>query len=175
MSQQSILSNTARRAGVIVGALSVLWLGRIMLGDPISISVLVFMFLLLLNTFFSIKCFSIVHPAITIQQKIIDVMLMILYGGLILVESNTLLFLFTVVLLFIVATMKYALGMSTSTYRPLLERKIIINLLGSVAVVITILASMRVGADVSMNAWTIVYTIVNIDLLWYRPLYQIPR
>lgn len=168
------MNNRSHRAGFVVGSLSVFWLSRILVGDLIPVSVLVFMALLLLNTFFSIQCFSVVHPAITIRQKIVDGILIILYAVLIVVESNIVWFLYALLLLFIVATIKYVIGISDSPYRALLERKITINLVGSVAVIVTIMTSSFVGAEASMNVWTVLYAIVNIDLLWCRPLYRIP-
>ncbi len=162
------------RALITVGGFFFIWALRTIVGSHISTSVHIFIILLLINTYYSVSCFSRVHPARTQLQQSIDVVLGLLYISLICSGADIPLFLLSVTIFFIIAAIKYVMGIAQSPYRSLLQRKVLVNLMGAVAVLLTFMLGSRYGFSYSMQGWAVLYAVANVYLLWYRPLYRTP-
>lgn len=171
---EEINNPCTRRGRVIVGLFTLVWMLRTIIGDPIPISVHLFILLLLVNTYYSIIFFSSIHPAITLAQQCTDVTLGALYIMLICSGSDSIWFLTILTVLFITAALKYTMGLTKSSYQSFLERKIIVDLWGALITLIALVISLHYTMVLTMWVGTIVFAIANGYVLWYRPLYLIP-
>src|SRR3990172_10959 len=137
----------------------------------VSLPLVIFHFALLVNTFFSIRCFSRIIPRRDWTQKAIDVILGVLYLALPLQFGQPLWYAVVLAILFTLATTKYALLFHLKEHLSLLRRKIFFDSLGSIACVLLIAAVSAGYGFVAMWAWAILFILADMYLLVIKPLY----
>lgn len=138
-----------------------------------SLPLAVFYGVLLLNTFFSIRCFARITPAGQKVQDGIDVILVLLYIGLASSFNNSLRFVSLSLLLFIVATVKYILLMLATHHFALLKRKIFIDTLGTLACAFMLGALLYGYSTGALWIWSAAFIVANIHIFFIKPLYRI--
>jgi len=128
---------------------------------------------LLLNTYFSIRCFSAIIPRGNRRQQIADATLVALYIMLPASFGNARWFMGFCVLLFTVATLKYVLLLKILAERKLLRKKIIADGLGMMAC-LAVLGGVVAGYPrLATYLWLAVFTIANVYLLFINPLHNL--
>ena len=138
-----------------------------------SLPLAVFYATLTVNTFFSIKLFSNLIPTGNISQKVIDAVLFVSYLALAFSFNSPIIFASIVTLLFIAATLKYALLLKIINHPKLLKRKIAIDSLGVVMGALSMLAIAMGYTAVGVWFLAIVFLAANIFLLFIRPMYRV--
>ncbi|MEI6352796.1 MAG: glycosyltransferase family 2 protein [Candidatus Nomurabacteria bacterium] len=136
---------------------------------PISI----FYLTLTLNTFFSIKLFSEVIPSENKLQIIIDLILVLVYIITAISMHNVLYFTFSLIFLFITATIKYALYLNKSHHLKLFKRKILIDISGILACTLALLGIISGYQTASIWILSIIFFLINIILLIIKPMYRL--
>ncbi len=132
-----------------------------------------FYFLLLLNTYFSLRTFLQVIPPQIPSQRIVDSILGLHYFAAPFTAGSGKAFALLMLSLFAIATCKYLLAISAAAkkYLPLLGRKIRIDAIGMLAAA-TALAAIAKFPDLRGGVWwTIAFGLANIYLLVIAPLY----
>ncbi len=140
----------------------------------VSLPLFIFYIILMINTYFSIKLFLAIIPTHIFEQKIMDTLLIIVYILLALSFKHALLFSYVVTLLFIFATLKYALFVKHNDKHPrLLRRKIVVDILGILLSLLT-LGGILLGYE-TYSLWflTIVFLFANIVIFFITPLYRL--
>lgn len=132
----------------------------------------IFFIALFFNTALSVRFFMPLIPR-TASQWIIDAILLIIYGALALSLSDPLWFPFLATCLFIVATAKYVLLLGTIPYPQTLTRKILIDLLGTVACAAA-WGTALLGYPLE-SAWALatIFAFANLYLLFINPMYRL--
>jgi hypothetical protein len=148
-----------------------LWLIRDQV--PQNLLVIVFHGILLINTFFSIECFGKMTPPGLRSQRVIDGLLVLLYAVLPLTFALPSLYILLVVLLFLVASLKYTLLLGVVSDIKLLRRKISIDLGGALwNFFIFIIGGIGLlPVDLLLWIWVIVFALLNVYLLKIKPMY----
>ncbi len=133
---------------------------------------LLFYVTLLVNTYFSIELFCYIVPKENVSQQIWDALLFFIYiaAGIKIGEAR--LFSFLVMLLFIVATMKYTSLLGVIPYPKLLKLKILVDLAGTLMIVLTFTGITLGYTTQSIGAMSIIFLIANIFFLSIDPLYH---
>lgn len=139
---------------------------------PIVWPALIFFIVLLFNTFFSIELFASVTPRNSFAQHAVDIVLLALYIFLAVNLKVPVRFVFLSLLIFIFATMKYALLLGTIEHPKLLKRKILVDIVGTLACSLTLGGVMFADPLTSLWVLTITFTIANIILFTVWPLYR---
>jgi hypothetical protein len=145
-------------AAAIAGALSTVqdWQGA----SPL----LGFHALLLIHSYFSIERFSGIAPRQTVLQIVTDCVLVALYFYLPFQFANPTRYLEAIIVLFLVAIVKYALILATPGYARLLTRKMFIDLLAALACGLA-LAGIRAGVPHVLGCWLCVFLFSHIYIL----------
>ena len=138
-------------------------------------ALLLFYFILLINTFLSIRFFDRIIKKYDFRQKIIDVALVSVYGVLAFSLHSPVLFTGLACLLFIVSIIKYSLLIVPENYQPTIQRKIRINLLGTGLCIITFLTFLSNGDPKSLWAFSGLFLLGNIYFLWIKPMYSVQK
>ena len=129
--------------------------------------------LLLLNTYFSIRCFSSVATSKTTAQIAIDAILAGMYVYLAFQFTDPTRYLVASTVLFLIADIKYALVLGTPGYEKLLKRKMLLNLLAAVTCILA-LFGLAAGIHQSLGWWLAAFLLANVYLLgvsnWYFPI-----
>ena len=139
---------------------------------PYSVSITLFYALLLLNTFFSVRTFATVTPKEHPGQNMWDIVLGLLFMALPFVFSSPILFVFLTLLLFVTATLKYIFLIPVVGFSKLLFQKIRIDTLGILLCVLVLGGIIMGFPDISLIAWTVMFFIANVYVIWYMPLYR---
>jgi hypothetical protein len=127
--------------------------------------------ILLVNTFFSIRCFGSLRGCSEPRQRAVDVGLVGLYAGLAASFGDEQRFVAVATLLFAVATLKYALLLGRGPVR-LLARKLTLDAIGTIACVWTLLVILAGYPTEASWGLAIVNAAVNLYVLCIRPLYR---
>ena len=140
-----------------------------------SLPLVIFYFVLVFNTFFSIRLFSQISPRGEKSQFVIDGILFIAYLFLALNLNSLEGFLIFGLILFIMATIKYAFLLNITSHEGLMKRKIIVDLLGVLAFALA-LGGVELGFP-RTSSWllAVVFTIANVLLFSVFPLYRLDR
>lgn len=148
-----------------------LWLTRSQISS--SLQVILFHVILLVNTYFSIQCFGPMTPDHAPGQKAIEIFLVLLYFVLPLTFPFVSLYILIVLLLFLVATVKYALLLGVIPDLRLVRRKILIDLTGVVwSYFIFMVGSLGlISIDLLLWIWVIAFAVTNVYLLKIKPMY----
>lgn len=141
----------------------------------LSLPLIVFYVVLLINTFFSIRCFARITPEGQIVQDIVDVFLVILYLFLAFSMNDALLFIFFSLLLFIMATIKYILLLGQTHHTALVKRKVFVDALGTLACGVMLGALLYGYSTGALWVWSVAFVLANIYLFFVKPLYTIPK
>src|SRR3989338_2228990 len=141
----------------------------------VSLPLVLYYAILLWNTYFSIRLFSQITPPRDVAQIVSDILLLLLYMLTAVSFWSVSRFLFFSLLLFIVATLKYASLLSIVQHPKLLKRKIRVDLLGVLAHALAFGGA--VAGFPSLSAWSlaVVFIIANVILFSVYPLYQLDR
>lgn len=126
--------------------------------------------LLLINTFFSIRCFSSIAPRQAVAQIVTDCALVALYVYLAFQFANVTRFLWVSVVLFLVAILRHALMLQTPNYVKLLTRKMLLNLLAAAGCGAA-LVGVAVGLPQSLVWWLGGFLLANIYILLMSKMY----
>jgi len=132
----------------------------------------IFYYVLVLNTFFSIRFFSdILEPSP--RQTAVDTILVVLYIVLAYSLGNAFAFSLAATCLFLVATAKYVIELDSNPHVSVLKRKISLDLLGA-ALCASALGGTLMGYPLE-SAWTLaaVFALANVYLLFIRPMYRL--
>lgn len=136
-----------------------------------------FYLLLLVNTFFSIRCFSTITPP-SIEQSTVDLTLLLLYFVMASTFGNPFFFLLSNVAMFAVATLKYSLLLGKTSHDTQLRYKIIMDGIGTISatfcLLITILLE-HTHPQLGLWIWTIGFIFGNAYVFFVRPLYLVPE
>lgn len=147
----------------------------VMVSDTVAALPLeLFYTVLLVNTYFSIRCFSAIIPRGNRRQQIVDVTLVALYVMLPASFGSTLWFMVFTLLLFVVATFKYILLLEIMAQRQLLRKKIMADGVGTVACLVVLGGVLAGYPLLATYLWLAVFIIANIYLLIINPLYRLP-
>lgn len=126
--------------------------------------------LLVINTFFSIRCFSSIAPRPTVAQIVTDCALVALYLILAFQFTHATRFLWVSIALFLVSVLRHALMLFVPGYVTVLTRKILLNLLGAAGCCVA-LAGVAVGFP-HMLVWLFLgFLVANIYILLMSELY----
>ena len=133
----------------------------------------VFYAVLVLNTFYSVRFFDALPPPDR-DERIIDGILTVLYLALAGTIGLTVLFATVSTLLFIAAVAKYVLLLRVMARPDILRRKILIDGLGLVLCVATLIAALVFDPLWSAWAQALIFSAANLYLLAIRPMYVDP-
>lgn len=128
---------------------------------------------ILLNTYFSVRCFSTLARQ-TLFQQCVDVTLALLYVSMAWTIGQPLSFALSCGLMFVVASMKYAAMLGTLPHLSLLRYKIMVDALGAGGALVALAGMSAIDALTFAWAWAIGFILAQGWIFLYRPLYVIP-
>ena len=131
-----------------------------------------FLAVLLINTFVSIRFFANIQPQ-NMGQVFIDALLAVIYIGLALVLGQPFLFAFVALLLFIFSPIKYALMLDTIPHTLLIKKKLLVNLCGTGACALLLAVTFLGYSIFAAWAFAISFTFANMYLLIINPMYRL--
>lgn len=134
----------------------------------------IFYALLLVNTFFSIQYFSEIIPTDIALQRVADGTLVLCYAAIAIAMGYALYFGLFLLLLFIVATLKYWSAEPVVVDTRLLTRKVKFDFLGVLMALLFLTITLFGYPRPAVIALDVVYGIANVYLLFVKPLYQKP-
>lgn len=132
----------------------------------------IFFAVLILNTVFSVRFWRPLQPKSPVQL-VIDGVLLANYAALLFAIGRPIEFAFFAALLFIAATMKYAVMLGVVPHTDVLRKKIIIDLLGAFLCAAVLFATLMGYALYAAWALAVIFTLANIYLLYFRPMYKL--
>lgn len=138
---------------------------------PTAAPLAVFYAALVVNTYFSVRCFSVAAPSAGWTQQGLDAALAVIYLALAASIGQPERFATVAVVLYAVTLVKYEALIRRGSAVPLLLRKLRVNSLGILACALA-LAAMMAGLRREAS-WFLAAVLVSADvyLLWLRPLY----
>ena len=139
-----------------------------------SFGLVIFYAALVVNTFFSVRCFSAITPPL-VSQRFVDAVLVLFYGLLAFQFSSPIRFTAVATLLFAVSAIKYAWLSQHVTYHKLLQRKFRVN---SAGVFLCLAAFLGIASGFPFLSTTVLvlgYLTANFYLLLIRPLYVLDQ
>lgn len=139
----------------------------------LSLPLGIFYVTLLFNTYFSIRLFSSVTPPDNRVQTVLDVLLFVSYVLIALNVWSVPRFIFFSLLMFIIATLKYAFLLNAVPHPKLLKRKIAVDLLGTFVLALALGGAL--AGFLLTSAWLMaaVFLAANIILFSVHPLYRL--
>jgi hypothetical protein len=137
-----------------------------------ALPLILFYVILLINTFFSIEFFSKISSSDKCEQKIVDFSMGAIYLGLILSLGNETMYLLFSAILFVVASMKYALLLKIVDIN-ILRKKLIIDILGGIVCILALAGSLLGYGEITNWIWAILFLFANIYLLIIKPMYRL--
>ncbi len=129
---------------------------------------------LVLNTFFCVRLLEKNIPRDNVGQKIFDTLLVLAYFASGLSLGNTSVFLFSSLLLFIIATAKYVFLLDVIDQPKFLKRKIAIDLSGVMALALAF-GGVFFGVPYSTWALAVVFGLANMLFLTTHPMYRLDK
>jgi len=141
---------------------------------PDALPLIIFYIVLVINTFFCVRCFADLVPRKNLGQMTIDIILGLNYLILALSLGNQLLFVYLATLLFAIATLKYISLLSLIGYSPFLQRKIFIDSFGIIACLLALGGVLLGYGRLASWLWVGVFILANIHLLSIKPMYNFP-
>ncbi len=129
--------------------------------------------LLLINTYFSVRCFSSIPESESVSQKVVDLLIVITYLLLATQFSNPIAYLTLAMIMFLIATFKYVLMLDAKSYRALLKRKIRIDVLCAVACGLALIGVWSGQSMMALWVWCGVFVMGNVYVLWMNKLYEL--
>lgn len=140
-----------------------------------SLPLVAFYVNLLVNTYFSVACFTTLTPRDDRRQQVLDAAI----GGIYLVLpfsfANPERFALVTALLFGTSLIKYALLLDGFSDPPRLRRKLIANSCGLLSCLLVLVGIKADYPSLTTTIWAAGYVLVNIYLLKINPLYRLPQ
>lgn len=133
----------------------------------------IFFITLTVNTYFSIRFYTELLPALTFIDRFIDAVLAVLYIGLAAALSSIFLFELIGLILFSVATAKYILLLTRGAYAATLRKKIGIDTLGTLLFALCLAVSLAGFETISAWALAVLFFVANVYLLLLNPMYRV--
>ena len=133
----------------------------------------IFYLTIIINTFFSVRLFLKIIPRGMVFQNAIDALLIIIYIISAFNMDNVYAFTLSMVFLFIIAAIKYVFLLGEINYPLLLKRKILVDLLGTLACTLSVWGILSGYEIYSIWGLSIVFVISNILLFFVWPLYSL--
>jgi len=167
--------NAKLKACVFVVLFSVI--GGVMVYENFNLATLplvLFYVVLMINTYFSIEFFSKIIPSKRLDQKIIDLLLVLSYLALILSFGNEVWYLLFAIMLFVVATLKYVCLLGVVDLK-ILKKKLIVNIFAIVACILALEGYLIGWGRVIMWTWALVFLFANVYLLIIKPMYKFDK
>ncbi|MEI6843568.1 MAG: hypothetical protein WCK48_03655 [bacterium] len=132
-----------------------------------------FHFVLLINTFFSIRSFASLTPKENVGQHIIDAILALCLIAMPLLFNLPLQFMIVCLFLFIVAVLKYLFLVPLVGFSKLLYWKIKVDMLGVVLCFLVLVGVIYGFSYISSIIFFIIFACANVYVLWWNPLYDL--
>ncbi len=127
--------------------------------------------ILVINTFFSIRFWSAFQPK-DARQLLIDAVLVVTYFTLAFSIGEPVYFALAALLLFIAAPLKYILMRGRTSHEALVEHKILLDSLGTLAC-ISLVVGLFLGYPLEVTwLFALGFTLANLYLLFIRPMYR---
>jgi hypothetical protein len=167
---------STRKATLFVGAIGILGAWMCAVFAPLTQELLphaIFLAVLLLNTFFSIRFFANIQPNDR-AQMLMDIALAIIYILLALTLGHPISFALSALALFILSPAKYALMLEVIPHTKLLKKKILINLLGAGACTLLLTSAFFEYPLFGAWAFATAFALANVYLLYVNPMYRLP-
>ena len=168
--KRAILAIVIFLAASVVGIVLAILLHR-----PLSWPALLIYAMILWNDYHSIAYFSTVIATEQRSQRVIDIALAILNSALALLFTSPTFFTAVGILFFAVATLKYASQLSVIDNPELLYRKTVIDIVGTIAGSLTMLAILLNQEALAMPILATFFAIATIYLIHIKPLYRPPH
>lgn len=130
---------------------------------------------LVINTYFSIRCFSSITPENYSMQDVVDIMLGVLFISLATAFNNIQNFLTIGLFLFELAVVKYVLLLRTAGvgYHALIRKKILLEMLGVISGSLGLTLALFGYSFASIWFLALLLLGANIYLILLRPFYKI--
>lgn len=164
-----------KKAAIATVGFSVFGLGSSFLISNwyVALPLLIFYAILILNTYFSIRCLASITPRDNQVQGVVDVILALSIFAQAASLNYPLLFICFAIFLFVFATFKYTLLYSDSNHKELLERKMKVDILGAIACSLALWGG--VAGYSLITTWLLVasFLAANFYLFFIKPLYVI--
>lgn len=139
--------------------------------SPFLLPHLIIYAVLVLNTFFSIRFWSALQPK-DAWQLLVDSVLVVTYLTLALSIGQPVYFALAALCLFTTAPLKYILMRGRTPYGALVEHKILLDSMGTLAC-IALVAGLFLGNALEVTwLFAIGFTLANLHLLFIRPMYR---
>lgn len=139
---------------------------------PSALGPALFFVMIIVNTYYSIRCFSDVPGSQTAMQFFVDTLLVLTYIWLALCFGDPEQYLLVTIILFLIAAIKYALLLADNHFTARLRRKIILDCLCGVACTLALAGVMTGNAAVSLAVWLFAFLCGNIYVLMFSDLYR---
>ena len=175
-SMSSAITSSATRRALAATSFFLLcgaWFAATVSDRVRSAPLVAFYGILLVNTFFSIRCFASIPETGGWEQRAVDLALVVCYAGLAASFREEGRFMILATLLFASATLKYAMLLDRPPYPALLARKIRLDTLGTIACAGTLIAVLRGHAPEACWIFAGLNVVANVYVLWLRPLYRL--
>ncbi len=142
---------------------------------PYSLPALILYAGLVINTYFSIRCFSSITKENDTMQGVVDIGLAVLFLGLVFTFNNIQNFLMIGLFLFELAVVKYILLLRTAgaEYHTLIWKKILIDMLGVISGSLGLTLTLFGYYIASIWILVLLLTSANIYLIILKPFYKI--
>ncbi len=174
--KQHTISSFARKKAafvsllfVVVGVLVVFFRVKDLYG---ALPLILFYLTLVVNTYFSVRLFSSVIAQDDLAQNCVDAVLFLLYLFLAWSLALSGFFVYVATVLFLVSCFKYALLLGSFSHSVLLKRKLVVNVLASIACVLALGGILFGYGYVAVWTWTTLFIIGNVVLFFVWPLYK---
>jgi hypothetical protein len=139
---------------------------------PIAWPAILFYAMLLWNDYYSIEHFSKIIPPGKASQIFIDTLLVAIHFASALLFANPFLFAIAMILLFILAVLKYAGDLPSVKNSRALYRKVKIDALGALISALALAGMFWGYAWLSTIVWTIIFVCSSIYVIIINPLYK---
>lgn len=139
-----------------------------------SLPLVAFYINLLINTYYSVACFTTLTPRDDRRQPVIDAAIAGIYLVLPFTFNDPERFALVTALLFGTSLVKYGLLLHGFSDPSRLRKKLIANSIGALSCIL-VLAGIKAGyPNLTTTVWAVGYVLVNIYLLKINPLYRLP-
>ena len=138
---------------------------------------LVYYVVLLISTYFSVRCFDALTPPQSPVQDVLDVVLVLFYFVLATLFTAPAILLFVTAAFFSVTTLKYILLMSEKTlpHFKQIDYKAAINGCGTISALLCYWIALQGNVVLGMWLWVAIFCSANFFIFFIKPLYRIPQ
>ena len=143
-------------------------------GSNEAFALLAYYIVLVINTFFSIRVFSMITPKNAVQT-LFDGAAAIFYFGLAFSFNSTATFAFVSVGLFLLAVAKYVHLKSLMPSSALLRRKIALNTLAGLLSLFSLALALLGFSEIAAWVLGVVFALANVYVLAIKPMYRLDQ